>query len=185
MDYKNKYEDLKSIFKMKEKTNGYQFDTDILNVPIHPPKFCKDCWSCSYDKDHETFKRMDECWNCKNLYEEYITNIIEHNEYETLEILDHVETSFGSWDSSEIFKVKWTKGDESIFGIIHLAIYYDPNAWDKYSFNNNDWYKEHNIVSYHAYVINRLFDKLKVSENIFDILTNKLEELKETKKLKI
>jgi hypothetical protein len=129
------YNNLVEEFKENSHRHGYDMDTIIIDLPVHPLSQCKDCYIC---KDNEYNDPTIKCDYCQCSYEQHIMYNIDRN----CVIIDHEVTTYGKWDSSDLFKVKWKYNNEELFGLIHFAVYYDPNAWDQTSHYNNDWYSQ-------------------------------------------
>ncbi|AYV75316.1 MAG: hypothetical protein Terrestrivirus1_190 [Terrestrivirus sp.] len=177
MDNTSKYDIIVEQFYKNKHKRGSCIDTKVLNIPIHPIDKCGSCYMCEDDIRNNDHNENTPCDNCQYMYNDEICSNLETN-HSKINVLDYMPGSYGNWDSSDLFKVKWNINDKQIYGIIHFGIYYDPNAWDQYVSNPGDWYLQHNIVSIYEDKNDELFEKLKIAiseDNLFETIKSLMD----------
>jgi hypothetical protein len=170
MNFLKKYKELEDDFK----ENHASTETDIINMPIHPSDNCDDCHLCEDDEKNDVHDISIECEYCQSMFRICVENQIEKHINPI--ILDYTDTNYGRWDSSDLFKVKWIIDNKEIYGLIHFAIYYDPNAWNKNVRNAGDWYKIRNMVTVNKDKNDELFAVLKNAKDTFYIIQKLINE---------
>jgi hypothetical protein len=106
---------------------------------------------------------------CGNYFSDNSINTYEHDvENYCFETIDKIETNnYGHYDVSELRKVKFYN-DNNYFAIVHVGIYYDPNAYD--SSCASDWYYMTCIIFNNEKKCNEYYEKMQACEDLYKML---------------